>query len=240
MQEAAIQLELGATDFVRPAVLADGRTWTEIAYDALRHDIISGHRAPAERLRLDRLRRLYGIGPTPLREALQRLAADGLVTAIGNRGFTVAPLDAGEFEDLNTARTALEVEAIRLSLAGSDAAWEARVAGAAYRLAKADAALAKGDAGPTDAWAEANALFHHAIVSACGSRWLLRLRDQLDAQCERYRRASVALKHAERDLGAEHRAIAAAALDRDAEATAALTAAHYRRTTDILVAELSG
>lgn len=219
--------------------LEDGRTWTDVAYEALHRDIVSGHRAPGERLRLERMRQHYGIGPTPLREALQRLAADGLVLAIGNRGFTVAPLDAREFGDLNTARTAVETQAISLSLERGDPAWEARVAGAAYRLAKADKTLRAQASGPSDSWAEANRIFHREVVSACGSRWLIRIRDQLDVQCERYRRASVALRRAERDLGAEHRAIAEAVLARDIGTAQRLTAGHYEQTTELLVAELS-
>ena len=104
---------------------APGETLAQTAYRQLRRDIITGQRLPGERLRLAKLSALYGIGPTPLREALQKLGQDGLVDVEENRGFAVAGLDPVEFADLNTARTALEVEAIRLSLAHGDDAWEA-------------------------------------------------------------------------------------------------------------------
>jgi len=215
-----------------------GDTLTEAAYQALRLDIIHGTRAPGERLRINRLAELYEVGPTPLREALQRLSADGLVIANGNRGFTVISLDITEFHDLNIARTALEREALRLSLTQGDEAWEAGVVSAAYRMQKADAALSGGDP-DLDRWEAANEAFHLALVAACGSNWLLRLRKNLHDQCERYRRASVYRRRGTRDLSTEHAAILRAALARDVTATCNLTEAHYAATAENLAADFA-
>lgn len=215
-----------------PIQAAAGETLAQAAYRRLHRDIITGQRPPGERLRIARLATLYAIGPTPLREALQKLAQDGLVKAEDNRGFGVADLDPAEFADLNIARTAIETEAIRLSLARGDAAWEARVVAASYIMQKEDAALDPAVGTVSDAWERANADFHNAIVSACASTWLLRLRVQLHDLCERYRRASVHQGVGTRDLGAEHAAIAAAALARDTARTTLLTAQHFARTED--------
>ena len=213
-------------------------TQIDLAQAALQRDIVSGVRLPDERLRIERLKQLYGIGPTPLREALQRLVADGLVLAVGNRGFRVAPLNPAEFEDINTARTTLEVEALRRSIRLGGVEWETRVAGAAYRLHKLDRLLKSEDRAPDDTWEAANDAFHRATISACDSRWLMKLREIANMQCERYRRASVALHRADRDLEAEHHAIADAVLGRDAEQACTLVADHYLTTTRILVGEL--
>lgn len=217
----------------------DGETLTEAAYRALRHDIIRGQRAPGERLRIERLKALYNIGPTPLREALQRLSMDGLVQAHGNRGFTVTPLDLSEFHDLNTARTAVEREALKLSITHGDDAWEAGVVSAAYRMAKADMDLANGAENGLDAWETTNEAFHLAMVSACGSNWLLRIRKSLHDQCERYRRASVYLRRGERDLRSEHQAIADAVLARNTDKACTLTAAHFSITADDLAGDFA-
>jgi len=218
----------------------ENRTLTESAYAALRRDIISGNLPPDEKLRIERLKQQYGIGPTPLREALQRLAADGLVVAIGNRGFTVAPLDAEELRDLNTARTALEVQAVRLSIENGDADWEASVVGAAYRLSASDALLRTNDNDVLDDWAQANAAFHLSTVAACGSQWLLRMRDTLNAQYERYRRASVTVQRQDRELAFEHQGILDAVLARDADTACKLVAEHFNATTRTLIGERSG
>ncbi|WP_213685794.1 FCD domain-containing protein [Roseicyclus sp.] len=211
-------------------------TLAQTAYLRLRRDIITGARPPGERLRIAKLKTIYAIGPTPLREALQKLAQDGLVVAHDNRGFAVADLDPVEFADLNTARTAIETEAIRLSLAYGDDGWEARVVAASYIMQKEDAVLARAAGTVADTWERANADFHTAIVSACGSTWMLRLRAQLHDLCERYRRASVYQGLGSRDLGAEHAAIAAAALARDTEQATALTVQHFARTETALAA----
>ena len=221
-----------------PLEKSDGETLTEAAYEALRRDIIRGVRTPGERLRIGRLSDLYAVGPTPLREALQRLSAEGMVLAGGNRGFTVIALDMEEFRDLNIARTALEREALRLSLLRGDEEWEVGVISAAYRMRKADAALAGGDL-DLDRWEAANEAFHRAMVAACGSKWLLRLRKTLHDQCERYRRASVYLRRGSRDLGAEHGRIVEAVLARDVDAAADLTEAHYAATAENLAADFA-
>lgn len=213
-----------------PSPDGSASTLADEAWSKLRRDIVSGVREPGERLRIERLRTLYGIGPSPLREALQRLSSEGLVLAEGNRGFMVAPLDPEEFADLTRARIAIERECLRLSLANGGSAWEAGVVSETYLMNKADTEIRPG----TDAWEEANTAFHRAIISACGSFWLIKVRDDLHTLAERYRRASVQSSRSERDLGAEHRAISAAVLDRDVETACALTESHFGKTEEEL------
>ncbi|NMG39738.1 FCD domain-containing protein [Chelativorans sp. ZYF759] len=219
---------------IRPPTLAEP-SLVEQALDRLRSDIIAGTRQPGEKLRIERLRSLYGIGPSPLREALQRLAADGLVIVNSNRGFQVAPLDPDEFIDLNRARVAIETAALRLSIEHGDEDWEAGVVAAAYSLEKHDVLLMRGELQDFGRWELLNGRFHTALVEACGSRWLLKHRGMLQEQCERYRRASVYHARLERNLLEEHRAITKAVLSRDAEAACILVAEHFDRTADNLV-----
>jgi DNA-binding GntR family transcriptional regulator len=77
---------------------------TDAAYRLLRRDILSTKLKPGAPLKLSALRDAYGVGWTPLREALSRLEAERLVTAISNRGFTVAPVSREALEDLTRAR----------------------------------------------------------------------------------------------------------------------------------------
>lgn len=211
-----------------------GETLASAAYRALRADIIKGARAPGERLRIEKLKTIYGFGPTPLREALQMLSADQLVLAEGNRGFSVTELDLDEFRDLNVARTAIESAALRLSIAKGDDAWEAGIVAVGYLMGKEDEALSETAVTVTDRWEAANTAFHTAMVAACGSRWLLNVRAGLHDQCARYRRVSVHQKRGQRDLGAEHRAIADAVLARDADLACDLTERHFALTASSL------
>ena len=214
-------------------VFEDGQTLADEAYRAIKSDIMSGVRPPGERLRIEKLRTIYGIGPTPLREALQRLSADRLVVAEGNRGFAVAPFDPDEFNDLNTARIAVEREALRLSLRNGGIDWESGVVAAAYVMEREDRALAERGGPVPDSWEQANAAFHAALVAACGSKWLLWTRGHLHDLCERYRRAAVSSDAGDRSLYVEHSELAMAALARDADLVCDLTERHYSRTARV-------
>lgn len=218
-------------------IISDGETLVDSAYRRLRSDIIDGTRPAGERLRIEKLKGIYGIGPTPLREALQKLAQDGLVMTEGNRGFTVSPVDPAEFQDLNLARTVVEREALRLSIANGGNDWESRLVAASYIMTKEDAALANAQGPVPDSWERANSEFHLSLVSACGSDWLLRVRAGLHVHCERFRRASVHLQSGSRNLGEEHSEIARAALDRDADRACDLTERHFARTAAVLAEE---
>jgi DNA-binding GntR family transcriptional regulator len=209
----------------------DDASAVEQTYARLKRDIIDGARAPGERMRIERMRKLYDVGPTPMRETLQRLTAEGLVIARSGRGFLVAPLVAEEFADLNLARTEAECAALRLSIASGGEEWETAIVAAAYRLEKADRALLdETGEGPVAKWESANRAFHAALISACPSATLLRFCADVNDKCERYRRAALPSTRRLRDLASEHEALRAAALERDVEAAVGLLAAHYGRT----------
>ena len=213
------------------------------AYRIIRADIISGARPPGERLRIEMLKTIYDIGPTPLREALQKLSTEGLVVALEKRGFMVSPLDLDEFSDLNIARIEIEKVALSRSIALGDRQWESRVVAATYLMNKEDAALLASGNGVSDAWEAANAEFHATMIAACGSKWLLQMRDHLQDMCERYRRSSISQSirktgNGKRDVGKEHAAISNAVLARDARLACQLTESHYMKTLDRLKRDL--
>src|SRR5690606_38695828 len=93
---------------------------TEAAYRLLRRDILATRLKPGAPLKLGALRDAYGVGWTPLREALSRLEAEKLVTAISNRGFAVAPVSKEELEDLARARMVVELPLLLESIANGD------------------------------------------------------------------------------------------------------------------------
>ena len=213
------------------------------AYRIIRADIISGARPPGERLRIEMLKTIYDIGPTPLREALQKLSTEGLVLALEKRGFMVSPLDLDEFSDLNIARIEIEKVALSRSIALGDRQWESRVVAATYLMNKEDAALLASGNGVSDAWEAANAEFHATMIAACGSKWLLQMRDHLQDMCERYRWSSISQSirktgNGKRDVGKEHAAISNAVLARDARLACQLTESHYMKTLDRLKRDL--
>ena len=86
----------------------------EWAYDHLKSDVLSGHFKPGERLTEEHLAKTLGVSRTPVREALHKLASEGLIQPLESRGFCVARDSREEIEDLFDIRAALEGYAIRL------------------------------------------------------------------------------------------------------------------------------
>ncbi len=85
-------------------------------YDAVVTLLLDGNMLPGEKANIELIARDLNVSPTPVREALVRLEAEGLVTKRALRGYTVAPpLDAKGFEDLFLLRRLLESEAARLA-----------------------------------------------------------------------------------------------------------------------------
>lgn len=213
-------------------------TLAEKAYDQLRQDIVRGAFVAGKPLRLADLSERYGMGFSPLREALNRLAAERLVTAESLRGFKVAPLSLAEFEDALRARILVESEALRLAIAQGDDDWAAALVAALYALK-----LQVERKGQADIW-ELEArhhAFHRALLSACNSPWLMEIFERLYTATERYR-IPVLLSAAGqpgRDIHAEHAALAEAVLGRDAPQAVRLLTAHYGRTGEAIRARIA-
>jgi DNA-binding GntR family transcriptional regulator len=133
-------------------------------YAALRERILSGELRRGERMRQELLAEELGVSRTPLREALRRLATEGLVDLEPNRGARVSALDFGDMRHAWAARLALEPGAARLA-AGRPGVETGRMlaAIAAQREAVAD---------PGRSFA-VNREFHLALVEASGNPHLV-------------------------------------------------------------------
>lgn len=207
----------------------EAKTLADDVFLRIRDDIIKGALRPGEKLRPDRLSERYGIGLSPIREALSRLAADGLAAAQGQRGFFVASVSVSELADVAELRAHFSVMALERSVRCGDDAWEAGIVTAYYRLDKLVKQMKSRPAAYADEWERRNRTFHAALESACGSPWLLHFCQILYDQSERYRRHFVAYPKIEPRIDAEHRTIMEAALGRDAEAACRVLEQHIRR-----------
>ena len=87
----------------------------------------------------------------------------------------------------------------------------------------------------SEPWVALHKAFHASLVSACDSPWLLRIRETLFAQSERYRSLSIPLARAPRDPNQEHRELMEAALARDADRAVALMREHLEATARIVL-----
>lgn len=217
-----------------PASAASATRATSV-FDALRADIVGGRFEPGGKLAIEALAERYGASATPLREALNRLVADGLVERREQRGFAVAPISAADLAEITKTRCWLEEIALRQSIAARDAQWEEALVLAHHRLARTPRSLSETHFEDNPAWEPLHRAFHRALIAGCGSRWLLGFCEQLADQHHRYRRLSAPRAFAKRGVKSEHQALMEAAVAGHADEAVALLRAHFERTARILL-----
>lgn len=133
--------------------------------------------APGDVLREDELQQRLGIGRTPIREALQRLARDQFVTVIPRRGMLVSPIDVDDLSLLYETRAVMEPYTARLAaLRGTAATWG--------RMAAAIEESLRPGLAPEELL-EVDRRCHEIIWSAAGNRFLIDTLDALYAQSDR-------------------------------------------------------
>ncbi len=206
----------------------------------LRADIVACRLAPNERLRVEALRDRYGVGGSPVREALMRLEAEGLVTLEQNKGFRVAPVSKEHLIDLMKTRIEIECIALRWSIDKGGVAWEVDLVAAFHRLAHLKKLERSTGADVSSSWVKEHRNFHAALVAGCGSPRLMAIRDNLFAQAERYFALSIVSKVSARNDKREHEQIMRAALERNAPRATQLLTDHIDRTTERVAKFLSG
>ncbi|MBT7954222.1 MAG: FCD domain-containing protein [Rhodospirillaceae bacterium] len=196
------------------------------AYHKIRNDIISGVLEPGSKLQSERLKKQYSVGSSPLREALTQLAANGLVTSEGQKGFRVVDVSLKELGDITKLRLHLEVHGFKESIANGDVEWEVAVTGAYRRLVHAIEELQSGKSGSTRSWEDIHRGFHLSLVQGCGSPWLISFCHRLYEHFERYRRIFVEYTQISSKILEEHEALHQAAINRDANQAEKLLREH--------------
>lgn len=215
-------------------------TRVERAYEALRSDILAGRHEPGAKLPFADLAPRYDASVGVLREALSRLAAEGLVESVPQLGFRVRSLSVDDLRHLTDARCAIETLVLREALANGGVAWESQVLAAHHQLQNTPQ-MSEGDpAQLSDEWARAHAAYHDALLMGCPNPRLLAIARSLRDSAELYRRWSVPFDPAHRDVPGEHRAILEAVLAHDEKAALAALTSHIRYTTEVLLRHVDG
>lgn len=215
----------GQADEPHPDEHADERSNLEHAYQTFRSAILSLRIAPGAIVSQVKLAEDLGISRTPLREAIRLLQREGLVTSEHNKRIRIAETSLEDMEQLYASRIALEAVAIRISVPQMTAA------DLAEQAALLDAMDSYRNAETFDAWEQAHRRFHMTLVRYSGERTIRTLAEMSD-HAERYRRAFIAQGNEGWKLSAEeHKAIHAAARERDDKAASVLLARHLARTS---------
>ncbi len=185
----------------------------ENAYRRIRSDIVFGHLAPRQKLRLEKLRDVYGASISTLREILNRLSSENLVVAEGQRGFEVAPVSVENLREIAALRLLLESHALQQSFAEGDMEWEGRVVAAHHKLAMLEKRMRAGDLSETELWKRYDWEFHQALISACGSTVLMETHAAVFDKYLRYQMIALSFRG---DIAAEeHKIMHECALERD-------------------------
>jgi len=196
--------------------------------DRIRADILAGRRKPGGKLRLEALKSEFVVSWSPIREALSRLAAEGLVQAEEQRGYRVAPVSRSQLAEVIRLRTLLESMALQASIEHGDDAWEADVLAAHHRLSKLE--NRRYGSPLAEQWERWHRTSHETLIRACGMPTLLQFCGQLHDMNDRYRRLFLSAHKFDRNVAGEHRAITEATLARNAAKACRLLEAHIQRT----------
>jgi len=186
-------------------------------------------------LRVKDLIEKYNIGNSPLREALNRLSANGIVRREENRGFRVPPASTEQLLELTRTRCWVEEIALRESISNGGSDWEERIVLAYHWLRRA-----AGNKGDVDSispdWETHHREFHQALISACNSKLLMDFCAELSERLIRYRNLAEVFAYRNRYELKEHKKLQEAALSRNADRAVELLQKHYTVTCEILVA----
>jgi DNA-binding GntR family transcriptional regulator len=200
----------------------ENRTLWERVHEFLREEILSDRLPPGTDLQEVALADSLGVSRGPIREALGRLSAEGLVTIRPRSGAVVRSLSRGEFIEAYQVREALETFALKLAVPKLTAEDEQTLHALIEQM------MEQAQANDVPGFFRTNATFHERLVEASGNRRLIDLHSQLAGQLGRYRMRSLALRGNLQRSIAEHIEILDAAKQGDGERAANLLSEHIQ------------
>jgi DNA-binding GntR family transcriptional regulator len=171
----------------------------------LRDAILGGRLRPGDPLVISSLAKELGVSATPLREALGRLAAEGLVEMQAHGSARVATVDLGEAVEIYELRQVLEPMALERSVTQADPGYADRVEVAWRKLTSSRLST------PSD-----HAAFHRELLSCCSSTWMLRLSTLLSDRAGLMMKVSALARPDDYNLAESHRTLKDLAVAGDA------------------------
>ena len=214
-----------------------GTTRASAVYEQLRADITHGILEPGSKLRVEAMCQRYDVGASPLREALSRLSAEGLVDRTEQRGFNVTALKWDELHILTHSRAQLESLALRESINARDTVWEHELVLLVHQLSRTPRSLAQAEYIPNPEWEALHREFHKVLLARCPSRWMRGFCDSLADEAYRFRQVAAGQNFSSRNEHAEHVAIFEAAIAGNADEGVKLLVQHYMRTATLVASQ---
>ena len=206
------------------------------AYELLKSEIVSGKRKPGEIFEEKRFAAQLGVSRTPVREAVLRLAREGLLVIMPRRGTVISNISMEDIRQLYEARVMLEPQILRIAAKRADkntlARWKAFFEGQAAQ-ADTQVTLPFPNEDAAQHSHDADAAFHLFLAQSLGNRYILRQMEELMAQSQRIRNLSNTRRKS-RYLASiqEHIRIVDALLQEDGERAATEVLEHLHNSED--------
>jgi DNA-binding GntR family transcriptional regulator len=202
----------------------DSRLLREVAYEHLKDAIRYADLTPGVPLSENRISKALGISRTPVREAIQMLAQEGLIEIIPGRAVTIASRSIRDVLDVLQIRLLLEPDLIRLS---TETINESQLEILWDSLLKMETAVENEDRA---AWSKADTTWHEILSEACPNDLLGELVLQMRNRIHRYANVDHKLKIQQlRNGTAEHRDIVQAIAAKDSHLAETLMRGHLEK-----------
>jgi DNA-binding GntR family transcriptional regulator len=208
--------------------LPPSRTTPDLVADAIRAEIARGEPPPGGALRQEVLAERFGVSRIPVREALRRLEAEGLVVVYPNRGAYVSRLDAAELAEIYDLRVMLECDLLARAIAAFSED-ELDMLQRTMKIAE------EGADGPQ--WSELDDAFHLGLYAPARRPRQAAMVATLRGAVKHYRRAHRALPSHTLEWLRDHRHILAACRRRDVAAARDRLARHLTRAAELVIAQ---
>lgn len=212
-------------------------TASETALLLLKRDLVRGVLPPGRKLKMRELTARYGIGASPMREALAQLASGGFVNQESNKGFRVAPVSRMHLLDVSQTRQLVEGEALRSAMANGTQSWEEEIF-TSFQLLKREIEQRNSHSQDwLDRYEERHHRFHRALIAACPLALLTQFCEDLYTQMTRYRRMLKEMGFSEQVGSRQHEEIMSLVLARDVDSAVAALRGHIGITAVAVLAD---
>ena len=181
----------------------------QIVFERLHLDILRNRLKPGDPLRQEEITERLGVSRTPVREAIQRLQAEGLVTFVPRKGAVVSSIPHKRIEEIYEIRARLESFAAGLAVEHITEQQESRLKKLVQEMEKLDPEA------DLEKVLEKNREFHYIIYSAAGNETLVEMIGQLWKHIQRLRSFYLLTPNGYQESTAEHRLILDAILAKD-------------------------
>lgn len=215
------------------AALSEGtaETLTDAVRQALKRDVLTAALEPGMRLSVRTLAERYGVGATPVREALWCLVGEGLVIAEPQHGFQVSGADRGRLAHLLLLRRRVEPWLLAASLQNGGPDWLRAVERAFAAFQPADAQV--GDLRPqNEEWERLHQQFHLSLIEGSGMPAMVDLARRWYDEIDRYRRIDARSLSVEAGAKPDHEALFELVTKGETQAAVGMLTRHIDDTAD--------